>query len=922
MVHTVAVIGAGPSGLTSIKACLDEGMVPTCFESSDDMGGLWKFKEVSEPNRASIYRSLTINIWKEMMCYSDFPIPADYPNYMHHSKILKYFRMYAEHFKLLQHIRFQTSVKRVRQRPDFSRTGQWEVVTENKDGQEERHVFDAVICCSGHFNYPNLPLKDFPGIETFEGKYFHSWDYKGPEDMYGKRVVVIGIGNSGGDIAVEGSRVAEQVYLSTRSGAWVIRQVSDNGLPVDRFNTRFFHIMLKLLPMSFLNWLGEKKLNSMYDHAMYGLKPKHRFFSQIPVINDDLPFKILSGAVIVKPNLREIRGSTVVFDDGSTVENVDMIVFATGYNYDFPYLTNNAIYKSGHRVGLYKLVLPPNLEHPTLAIVGFIHSDGAIMPQAEMQARWVARVFKGHKKLPSNQAMIKAVEKDTKAIEKNYVVSKLTPIQVDFVEYMDSLAKDIGVQPSLLWLFLTDFPLFWRVFWGPVTAYQYRLMGPGKWNGARRAIFTQFDRMFQPLKTRQGRSPLCSSGDQMKISSVRGNIQGAHSCTGPAISFIDQIFGYFFRYTSNIMVRRVAVVGAGSAGLACIKTCVDEGLEPVCFESSDDIGGLWKFKETPEPQRSSIYRSLMANTSKEMMCFSDFPMPADYPNYMHNSQLLQYFRLYAELLDRKPLINDDLPGRILHGALVMKSNLKGFKDSCVVFDDGTVEENIDVVIFCTGYNGHFPFLHSALSEGPHGELMLYKRLFPPSLQRYTLAIMGLFQTRGPIMPIVEMQARYPCPRQAALQVAYIPYLDFMAKEVGVRPNFLTLLLRDPVLWAKVFFGPCTPYQYRLTGPGQWAGARHAILTQWERVAQPFRTRVVPETKTVPSVLFSSWLLTFGGTLAIAGIALLLTKSEIIPGLQGVAQIVDKSKVKYVQDVDRDKEQHQKDKKEQTQYAMS
>lgn len=148
MVRKVAVIGAGPSGLTSIKACLDEGLVPVCFESSDDMGGLWKFKasqkkgffflddfclficqlfqnvlmvqmfflflqEVSEPNRASIYRSLTINISKEMMCYSDFPIPADYPNYMHHSKIIEYFRMYASHFKLLQHVRFQVTILRV-----------------------------------------------------------------------------------------------------------------------------------------------------------------------------------------------------------------------------------------------------------------------------------------------------------------------------------------------------------------------------------------------------------------------------------------------------------------------------------------------------------------------------------------------------------------------------------------------------------------------------------------------------------------------------------------------------------------------------------------------------------------------------------------------------------------------------------------
>lgn len=142
MVCKAAIVGAGPSGLAAIKACLEEGVVPMCFESSDDLGGLWRFKasenkkqrnplmrsrqsisvkllvcdifltcaqEVSEPNRASIYRSLTINISKEMMAYSDFPVPADYPNYMHHSKILDYFRMYAEHFKLIQHIHFQVT---------------------------------------------------------------------------------------------------------------------------------------------------------------------------------------------------------------------------------------------------------------------------------------------------------------------------------------------------------------------------------------------------------------------------------------------------------------------------------------------------------------------------------------------------------------------------------------------------------------------------------------------------------------------------------------------------------------------------------------------------------------------------------------------------------------------------------------------
>lgn len=117
-------------------------------------------------------------------------------------------------------------------------------------------------------------------------------------------------------------------------------------------------------------------------------------------------------------------------------------------------------------------------------------------------------------------------------------------------------------------------------------------------------------------------------------------------------------------------------------------------------------------------------------------------------------------------------------------------------------------------------------------------------------------------------------------------------IDFQS-QIGVRPNFLRLLLGDPALWMKVFFGPCTPYQYRLTGSGQWAGARQAILTQWERVAQPFRTRAVPEPESRPSLLFSPWLLTLGGTVIMA---VLLSKNEIVPVLQGAAQILDKCKI--------------------------
>ncbi|XP_071751661.2 flavin-containing monooxygenase 5-like [Centroberyx gerrardi] len=502
MVHRVAVIGAGPSGLTSIKACLDEGLEPTCFESSHDIGGLWRFKEEPEPGRANIYHSVVINSSKEMMSFSDFPPPAELPNNMHHSEVLLYLRLYAQAFKLLQHIHFQTTVVSVRQSPDFSLTGQWEVETEGRESQRETCVFDAVMVCTGHFTQPHLPLKDFPGIESFEGRYFHSWEYRNAEGLQGKRVVVIGIGNSGGDIAVDISRVAEKVYLSTRSGAWVASRVGQGGLPCDLVGTSRLDMMLQRLRPSWSARMVEKNVNQAFDHRLYGLKPKHGFFAQIPVVNDELPSRIISGRVQVKPNVKEFCGSSVVFVDGSIIDKVDVVVFATGYNYSFPFLPSALQAKCGYRLRLYQHVFPPGLSQPTLAVVGFIHGLGAINPLAEMQARWATRVFKGLTTLPSEEAMLQDIEKATATMHQRFACSERNPLQVDYIPYLDSLAKRVGVQPNILRLLLTDPRLGLQVFLGPCTPYQYRLTGPGQWAGARQAILTQWERVVQPFRTR------------------------------------------------------------------------------------------------------------------------------------------------------------------------------------------------------------------------------------------------------------------------------------------------------------------------------------------------------------------------------------------------------------------------------------
>ncbi|KAI5620034.1 flavin monooxygenase isoform X1 [Silurus asotus] len=377
MARRVAVIGAGCSGLTCIKCCLDEGLEPVCFESSDDIGGLWRFKETPEAERSSMYRSLVVNTSKEMMCFSDFPIPAHYPNYMHHSKLMNYLRLYAEHFDLLKYIHFQ-----------------------------------------------------------------------------GKRVVVIGNGNSAGDIAVEISRVAERTFLSMREGTWVVSRSSTGGLPFDMNNlTRLNNLLLRVLPKSLLKWALERFYNQNYNHRLYGLQPRHRILNRLPIINDDLPGRILQGAVQLKPNLQEFQGSNVVFDDEVIEDGIDAVVFCTGYKPSFPFLLQSNIINPDEEISLYKRVFPLYLEHPSLAFVG-------------------------------------------------YSCAKTAALLVDFIPYLDSIAQEIGVRPNLFWLFFTDPGLGFRVLFGPCTPYQFRLCGPGKWAGARQAIFSQWERVAEPFKTR------------------------------------------------------------------------------------------------------------------------------------------------------------------------------------------------------------------------------------------------------------------------------------------------------------------------------------------------------------------------------------------------------------------------------------
>jgi len=186
-----------------------------------------------------------------------------------------------------------------------------------------------------------------------------------------------------------------QVFLSTRRGSWVLSRNADGGLPRDYLYMRRFSVdVIKSLPRSVANSLVERALNSRFDHALYGLKPNHRYFAQHPMVNDELPNQIAAGTIVIKPNIRRLTETGVEFEDGSVVDDVDVVFYATGYVFGFPFMDHPAFVVESNQINLFKYVFPPDIQPATAAVIGCIQAYGAIFPISEQQCRWAIRVFK------------------------------------------------------------------------------------------------------------------------------------------------------------------------------------------------------------------------------------------------------------------------------------------------------------------------------------------------------------------------------------------------------------------------------------------------------------------------------------------------------------------------------------------------
>ena len=426
------VIGAGSSGIASCQVLKARGIPFDCFEIGSDIGGNWRYD--NDNGLSSAYRSLHINSSRHSMQYATFEMPSHYPNYLGHRAIAAYFDDYVKHFGLREHIQFRTEVTRVKRRPD----GAWDVSTRHREsGEEHTGRYEAVLVANGHHWSPRLPSPPFPGAETFTGEQIHSHYYRKPEPYTGKRVLVLGIGNSACDVATDCSQVADRTFIAVRRGAHVIPKYLF-GIPTD-------HLTLSSWGTKAPLWLQRKALGTLVRIARgkitrYGLpEPDHEILNAHPTMSDALLTKLDHGDIDVKPNIERFGEDCVYFTDG-TVEQIDVVFYCTGYEISFPFLDESEFPVSGNEVSLYHRVVPPRL--PGLYFIGLVQPIGAIMPMAEAQSEWVADLLEGKATLPDEAEMDKEIARNRRTMGRRFVTSARHTIQVDFYDHLREMQQE------------------------------------------------------------------------------------------------------------------------------------------------------------------------------------------------------------------------------------------------------------------------------------------------------------------------------------------------------------------------------------------------------------------------------------------------------------------------------------------------
>ncbi|MBK9242911.1 MAG: NAD(P)-binding domain-containing protein [Acidobacteria bacterium] len=364
----VCIIGAGPGGLVMAAALKARGIPFEIVDAGRQPGGIWDIDRDATP----MYESAHFISSRRLSGLPGFPMPESYPDYPRHDRILEYLRAFAKHHDLARHITFGVRVDSASRRDE----GGWTIALSSGEQRQAR----ALCVATGTTWFPRVPV--VPG--HFEGEAYHSFFYRSPREFEGKRVLIVGGGNSAADIACDAARHASAAFISLRRGYHFIPKFIF-GQPSDVFAHSG-----PQLP----RWLEERVFGFLINRVLvgdltkYGLpKPDHAILRSHPILNTQILHHLGHGDISVRKDVASLDGKTVRFVDG-TSEEIDLIVWATGYDKPFPFLREEDLDRSGDALDLYLNVF--HRRHADLFFLGLFETDGAAYSLDGAQAALVA----------------------------------------------------------------------------------------------------------------------------------------------------------------------------------------------------------------------------------------------------------------------------------------------------------------------------------------------------------------------------------------------------------------------------------------------------------------------------------------------------------------------------------------------------